>query len=279
MGDYEDIENVLQSHVENVDYFLNLIKKRIQTLHQNKIIILQIDELNNKYNNNNQSNTKQIFSDCFNDNDQIRNEKIMKGRGSIDFEKEMDCMKRENNNRRNSINTRNQPKNKIMTKMSDVSIEHGEQQKSETAENIQEQNTNQEIVEETKMDNNNNDNDGVELTTIEVIEQSISIQEKEKRETAKKKHHVDLNNVSLKSHNQTNGMLIISNEESSSSMEFGDNSLNSLSHSIINNTTICSEDDDEHRLNKLGPLLSHNTDITGTSDSNEKITNVQTLIE
>merc|ERR1712228_906775 len=137
--DYDDIENVLQSHVENVDYFLNLIKKRIQTLYQNKIIILQIDELNDKYNNSNQSNTKQIFSNCFDGNDQMRNEKIMKGRGSIDFDKEMDCMKRENKNKRNSFNTCNQPKR------SDVSIEHCEQQKSETAENIQEQNTNQEI--------------------------------------------------------------------------------------------------------------------------------------
>merc|ERR1712176_1501024 len=99
---------------------------------------------------------------------------------------------------------------------------------------------------------------------------------RKKGKRSKKKKHIDLMNVALKSTNQSKGMMILEDEEgSSSSMNFGDNSLNSLSRSIMQNPSFHMEDDDDHRLplNNVGPLTSHNTDVSPMSDSNEKLTN------
>merc|ERR1712129_286276 len=95
----------------------------------------------------------------------------------------------------------------------------------------------------------------------------------------KKQGHVDLMNVALKSTNQSKGMMILpdDDESSSSSMNFGDNSLNSLSHSIMSNAHFCSEEEEEdkQRLNQVPRCehVSHNTDITPTSDSNHVVVN------
>merc|ERR1712176_1364262 len=103
------------------------------------------------------------------------------------------------------------------------------------------------------------------------------IKKRKKGKRSKKKKHIDLMNVALKSTNQSKGMMILEDEEcsSSSSMNFGDNSLNSLSRSIMQNPSFHMEDDDDHRLplNNVGPLTSHNTDVSPMSDSNEKLTN------